>query len=161
MNKILKAKVCAILAAGIVLLMFVADFFGEHRIFGYEMQVDVASARTRYIRYFVFIPIKDRIEINAVAVEALALRPNIRSDWRVAVERPLLRRRSERTQNARLLISIKIIAGILEHSKLSVADRKQLTLSFLDKLQNKEPREVGKWVDSMWDRYQSTFGLDR
>lgn len=93
MKRLALILIITVLCFGLSLIAL--DFFGEHRVFGYETQVDTASARIRNIDYVLFFRRSDTIQTNAVAKIAEVIRPSVTEHWEVAIRRLLLRRKAE------------------------------------------------------------------
>jgi len=124
------------------------DCFGEHRIFGYEVQVDMASAKVRRFDYALFFKTTVTVETNGVAKLAEAVQPNAPEHWVVAVKRPFLRRRSEELGGAKLLSSIKILDAFLHTESFRENQKKELVARFLETMATKSPSDVSHWLDA-------------
>lgn len=144
------ARIVAAVVLCVGLGLIALDFFGEHRVFGYEQQIDTKSAKTRRIEYFCFFRRTVVIETNEVARIAETIRPNGTQQWEFAVRRPALRRKSEELDGAILLNEVKTMSAflLLPESNLNENERKNLVSQLLEMMGTKSAREVRKWVDA-------------
>jgi len=122
------------------------DYFGNERVFGYELQVDMRSARVMRVKYVLFVPSRT-IQTNVVSSIAETIKRTSGERWIPAVRRPLLRRRPEELPGAKVLASIKTLSAFLQTAELADNRRAQLVSQLLIRMEAGSPADIDKWVD--------------
>ena len=146
-------KVCGLILIVGLLLAVALDWLGFHQLFGSQVEFNLATAKIKQTRYFLFRPVEVTIQENPVSKTVEKLGIQSPEQWRIAIRRPLTSKKAEGLSEARYLIANKTLSRLLESESLTNDERITLVTEYLAILQRGSPEAADNFSEQMWENY--------